>query len=46
MRKFYVHVRGKYIGTVECTLAEFVVAFPYAEISPTGRVHVWAMRAR
>ena len=32
MQKFYVHVKGQYIGTVTCTINALKKSLPYCEI--------------
>jgi hypothetical protein len=41
-RKYHVHVKGAYIGTVTCTYAELKAALPCSVLGGAGYVDVWA----
>ena len=41
-RKYHVHVKGAYIGSVICTYAELKAALPYSAVHFGGYVDVWA----
>jgi hypothetical protein len=46
MQKFFVHVRGQYIATVESTIEQIKQSFPYSEINKSGsgwHVNIFAM---